>query len=102
MDPGKRRDELEMKTRKFNALRAKVSKLEKRMATLRAAPKLNERKIEGFDTKVVSNDKATTHLATFEKDHRLNNLLLAAGNGELRRRVNIIAGKTLQAVLFAK
>lgn len=80
-----------------DALTAKSGKLEKELETLCDAHKANEKTIEGLESQAASDAKAIAHIATRVKEHRLNSLRVVAENGEWRRRVPEMDGKTFEA-----
>lgn len=92
------RDNLEKKTRECDVLRAMARILEKRLATLRDAPKTNAEKILRLEFRLASDVKSIAHVATPLKDHRWSNFLLAAEIGELRGEVIDMEGKAYKAV----
>lgn len=65
-----------------------VGELKTELASLREAPKKNEKKIEELWSQLASAPNTIGHLATPVKDHRLGSLCVAAENGELWRKMN--------------
>lgn len=61
-----------MKTRERDALRVKVGKLEKGLATLRDALKAIEEKVQELELQVAWDVNAIAHLTTLVKEHRSN------------------------------
>lgn len=96
-DPGETRENVRKKARESEALRTKASKLENEIATLRDALHPNEKKIAELESQKALDAKPIAHLATIVKEHLSSSLCVAAENGQLRRRVNVMKEKALPA-----
>lgn len=67
---GEMQDNLGKNSKECDALSAKAGELEKRLAALRDAPLVNEKKMEVLELQMVSDIKPIAHLGTLVKNHR--------------------------------
>lgn len=77
------RDDMGKKTRECDVIRAKDSKLEKGLASLRVAPEANKKKNPGLESQVTLDTKANARLAMLVEDHRSTCLCVTPENDEL-------------------
>lgn len=85
-----------------DAVRERVGELEKTLAALHDALKVNEEDIQEPDSQVAADAKSIDHLATLVMDYFSKCLFVTAENGEFWRGVNDLEGKTRVAIASAK
>lgn len=81
---GETRGDLGKRSEECDALKAKVDKLEKELATLRDAVMVNDEKRRVLELRLVSDARAIAHLVMLLENHRSNVFFVNAENGQLR------------------